>query len=200
MLPFAPDNFIKYLLHHPRIAPQWQRYMHHPFVHQLANGTLPKSAFRHYMIQDYLFLISFARSNALSAYKAPSIADTAAAASIVAHIETELSLHLSYCADFGLSKPDIESQDEDMATTAYTRYVLDIGGREDWFALQIALAPCLLGYGAIAEHLVQDPESKREGNVYWKWVATYIGEDFKLAMAKGRNLIEKHARTVSTQR
>ena len=41
----------------------WKRYTHHDFVAD-ADGTLPEAAFRHYLIQDYLFLIQFARAYA----------------------------------------------------------------------------------------------------------------------------------------
>ena len=152
------------------------------------------------MIQDYLFLTSFARANALASYKAPTLSDTAASASIIAHIESEMQLHLAYCAHFGISQSEIENAEEDVATTAYTRYVLDIGAREDWFALQVALAPCLLGYGAIAQHLINDPETVREGNMYWKWIEQYNADDFKQAVQKGRDLIEKHAKDLSVKR
>ncbi len=46
-------------------AADWQRYVAHPFVQQLASGTLAENAFRRYLTQDYLFLIHFARSYAL---------------------------------------------------------------------------------------------------------------------------------------
>ena len=38
-------------------AADWQRYVAHPFVQQLADGTLAENAFRRYLTQDYLFLI-----------------------------------------------------------------------------------------------------------------------------------------------
>ncbi|MCE0548250.1 thiaminase II, partial [Klebsiella pneumoniae] len=37
-------------------AADWQRYVAHPFVQQLASGTLAENAFRRYLTQDYLFL------------------------------------------------------------------------------------------------------------------------------------------------
>ena len=79
------------------------------------------------------------------------------------------------------------------ATTAYTRYVLDIGQSQDWLALQVALLPCLIGYGVIAKRLFEDANARREGNVYWKWVETYIAQDYVDAMMRGSDLIEKHA-------
>lgn len=65
------------------------------------------------------------------------------------------------------------------------RYVLDVGQSEDWFALQIALSPCLIGYGAIAQRLYADPKTKREGNIYWKWIENYVAEDYAEAVRIG---------------
>jgi thiaminase len=74
------------------------------------------------------------------------------------------------------------------ACTAYTRYVLDIGQSEDWIGLQVALAPCLLGYGAIAKQLHGDPQSKKEGNTYWTWIENYVAEDYVDAVRTGSGM------------
>ncbi len=44
----------------------WKAYVDHPFLRQLAQGNLPGSAFRHYLGQDYLFLVHFARAYGLA--------------------------------------------------------------------------------------------------------------------------------------
>lgn len=36
------------------------------------------------------------------------------------------------------------------------------------------MAPCLIGYGAIARRLYDDPNTNREGNKYWKWIEDYV--------------------------
>lgn len=66
-----------------------------------------------------------------------------------------------------------------------SRYVLDIGQSEDWLALQIALLPCLIGYGIIAKRLYDDPKTVRESK-YWKWIETYVADDYGEAMKNGR--------------
>ena len=58
----------------------WQHYVAHPFLRQLADGTLPESAFRRYLTQDYLFLIHFARSYALLVSKLRTLAEMRVAA------------------------------------------------------------------------------------------------------------------------
>lgn len=192
-LPFAPGHFLDYLLEHPNVSPVWQRYINHPFVLGLGNGDLPLKSFKGYLVQDYLYLVHFVRANALASYKAKNMEDIAAGARMVSHIYTEMQLHLDYCKEFGLSKDEIEATEEHQACTAYTRYVLDIGQSEDWLGLQVALAPCLLGYGAIAKQLHSDPRTKTEGNTYWKWILKYVAEDYVQAVQTGSALMEKNA-------
>lgn len=115
-------------------------------------------------------------------------------AKIVNHIHTEMSLHLDYCAGFGIPKERIEATEEHMACTAYTRYVLDVGQAGDWLGLQVALAPCLLGYGAVAQMLHGAAETARgDDNVYYKWILNYVADDYTAAVRTGSELIESHA-------
>lgn len=105
-----------------------------------------------------------------------------------------MSLHINYCAGFGISVPEIEATEEHQACTAYTRYVLDIGQSEDWIGLQMALAPCLLGYGAVGKQLHADAKSVRgEGNQYWTWIENYVADDYVQAVTTGSELLERHA-------
>ncbi len=34
---------------------EWRAYTEHPFTTAMADGTLTEAAFRHYLVQDYLF-------------------------------------------------------------------------------------------------------------------------------------------------
>ena len=38
---------------------EWRAYTEHPFTNGLADGSLAEAAFRHYLVQDYLFLTEF---------------------------------------------------------------------------------------------------------------------------------------------
>lgn len=107
-----------------------------------------------------------------------------------------MELHLSYCAEFGISQAQIEATPESVACTAYARFVLDIGNSGDLLGLYVALAPCLLGYGEAARRVYGDRESKREGNRYWRWVENYVAGDYVEAVGKGREVIEEEARRV----
>jgi thiaminase len=112
----------------------------------------------------------------------------------VVTLQEEIKLHIDFCKEYGLEVHDIESQEEDQATTAYTRYVLDIGQSQDWLALQIALLPCLIGYGIIARRLYDDPSTVREGSKYWKWIEQYVGQEYIDAMVRGSDMIEEQVK------
>ncbi|RDW70303.1 putative thiamine biosynthesis protein thi-4 [Coleophoma crateriformis] len=199
-LPFTPGYFLEYLLGRPDVAKAWKEHIEHEFVAGLGDGTLPLDRFKYYLVQDYLYLIQFARASALAAFKAKTIDEIAAAAKVVENIHRETALHIAYCKDFGITKEEMESSQESQACTAYTRYVLDIGQTQDLLALQVAMAPCLIGYMHIAKRLHADPKSKREDNVYWTWIETYIGENYAEEVRVGSELLERHAVLQSASR
>ncbi|KAJ5112483.1 hypothetical protein N7532_000528 [Penicillium argentinense] len=199
-MPFAPGRFLEYILDRPDVQRSWEKFTHHEFVDGMGQGTLPVERFKEYLIQDYLYLVQFARSNSLASYKAKTMESIAASARIVLHIQREMALHLDYCASFGLSKQEMEAHPETIACTAYSRYILDVGQSEDWLALQMALAPCLIGYGAIARRLYSEEGTLREGNHYWKWIENYVAEDYTEAVRLGSQLLEQHMQKVSPSR
>ena len=170
---------------------KWQAYTNHEFVLQIGRGTLPEACFRHYLIQDYLFLIHFARAYALAAYKADTLEDMRpAAASLSATVATEMKLHLTFCEGWGLTAADVEAAPEATATIAYTRYVLERGMAGDLLDLHTALTPCVLGYAEIGRKLLEDPETKLDGNPYRTWIEEYGGEAYQDLARESQNYLD----------
>jgi thiaminase II len=185
--PFAAGHFAEYLLAHPKVAPIWKQYTRHEFLRQLGSNTLSVDVFRHFLIQDYVYLVHYARAHGLAAYKSKTMGDVTMSAGIILHIQHEMRLHKAYCSQFGVSTDDLEGAKESLACLAYSRFLLDIGNQEDWLALIIALSPCLFGYIQAAEWLYNDPKSVRVGNNYWRWVENYIADDYRQAVEVGRS-------------
>lgn len=79
----------------------------------MGDGTLPVENFRYYMIQDYLFLVQFARATALSAYKSSSLKDIGRSIQQVVTLQKEIQLHIDFCKEYGLKEADITEQEED---------------------------------------------------------------------------------------
>lgn len=161
-------------------AADWQAYVEHRFVRELAMGSLPQEAFQHYLKQDYLFLIQFARAWGLAVYKSRDLADLRQSLdSLKAIVDIELGLHIGYCAEWGISEADLAALAESKATLAYTRYVLDAGMSGDLLDLHVALAPCIIGYGEIATWIRQQTFTLQQGNPYADWIGMYAGEEYR---------------------
>jgi thiaminase/transcriptional activator TenA len=173
---------------------EWRAYTEHPFTAGLADGTLPEAAFRHYLVQDYLFLIEFARTYALAVYKSPQLSDMREAASgLSAILDVEMNLHVKLCAGWGLSPDDLEQAPPASETLAYTRYVLDAGMRGDLLTLRVALAPCVIGYAEIAARLAARPEACAATNPYRVWIEEYAGAPYQKVAAQARGHLERLA-------
>ena len=106
----------------------WRAYTQHQFVLRLAAGDLPEACFRRYLVQDYLFLLHFARAWGLAVYKSDALSEMRRAQRLVAAtLDVEIGLHIDYCRSWGLSETALAAEPEAAATIAYTRFVLDRG-------------------------------------------------------------------------
>ncbi|WP_404380838.1 thiaminase II [Caenispirillum salinarum] len=175
-------------------ADSWEAYVHHAFCRQLAAGTLPEDCFRHYLTQDYLFLIHFSRAWALAVSKAEHLDEMRHAVTVTdALLNHEMALHVKYCAEWGLTEDQMAEVAEDPANIAYTRYVLDRGHSGDLLDLLVALAPCVIGYAEIGAWMVKHADTKIEGNPYRAWIEMYSDAEYQEVAAGARGLIEKVA-------
>lgn len=170
----TPDYGRAFGLWRGACAPDWAAYVRHPFVAGLGDGTLPRAAFLHYLAQDYVFLIHFARAWALAAVKSETLEEMrAASATVEALVTQEMALHVRICAEAGLH--DLEATVEAPQNLAYTRYVLEAGYSGDLLDLLAALAPCVMGYGEIGARLLAEGPAAP----YRDWVETYGGADYQ---------------------
>jgi len=176
--------------------PAWDRYVCHDFVAGMGAGTLPDACFRHYLVQDYLFLIHFARAYALAAFKADNLDDMRAAArSMSAILDLEMGLHVKYCAGWGLDEAAMQATVEAQGTLAYTRFVLERGLAGDLLDLHVALAPCIIGYAEIAAALLADPATRLDGNPYADWIAMYADPEYRAVAAAQVALLDRLSAT-----
>ncbi|GAD89627.1 putative TenA family transcriptional regulator [Vibrio halioticoli NBRC 102217] len=164
---------------------EWQGYIEHDFVHQLADSTLEHDVFLHYLKQDFLFLVQYSRAYALAIYKAKNLTQMRnALSSLHALLDAEIGHHVDFCAKWGISEQEMEAETEDFGTVAYTRYVLDTGSAGDLTDLYTALAPCAIGYGVIGKNLIGRESTKLEGNPYRSWLEMYSDQEFQQSVVE----------------
>ena len=177
-------------------ATEWAHYVDHPFVRGLGDGSLPRASFQHYLVQDYLFLIQFARAYALAVYKSDTLDEMRqAAAGVSAILDVEMDLHVRLCGEWGLNRQVLEETPEARATIAYTRFVLEVGLKGDLLDLQVALAPCMVGYAEIGRSLAARPGALDGSNPYRDWIAEYAGETYQDLAARAVAALDRTAET-----
>ncbi|MCE1237511.1 MAG: TenA family protein [Hyphomicrobiales bacterium] len=180
----------------------WRAYVAHTFVDGLGDGSLPRAAFDAYLVQDWLFLIQFARAYALAVFKGRDLTEMRASfEGLKAILDVEMDLHVRLCGSRGIPLTVLETTPEHRATTAYTRYVLDTGLRGDLLDLHVALAPCIVGYAEIAADLATRPGALEPANPYAAWIAEYSGAGYAdVARAARAQLDQLAARSMTEAR
>ncbi|KAG2049456.1 hypothetical protein BDR06DRAFT_961409 [Suillus hirtellus] len=176
----------------------WKEYIRHEFVVLLGKGTLPKENFIHFIKQDYLYLKYYARAYALLAAKSHAYAPISAAIDVVFSIVQESSMHMGYCAEWGITEDELINTSESPSLTAYGAFLIDTGMQGDPMKLVVALAACLLGYGEVGLWLKEEaraPDSwvQWERNPYLKWMEDYSGDVYQKAVKAGLEMLESRA-------
>jgi thiaminase/transcriptional activator TenA len=170
-----PDYGRAFALWREAAEADWRAYTRHAFVEGLRDGSLPPTAFLHYLAQDYVFLVHFARAWGLAVAKAETLDEMRAAAGTVdALVNHEMRLHVETCAAEGLDEAALLATGERPENLAYTRYALEAGYSGDFLDLMAALAPCVLGYGEIGARLAADGAAPYRG-----WIETYGGAEYQ---------------------
>lgn len=181
-------------------AEDWHSYTQHAFVEGMADGTLPKECFQHYLVQDYLFLIQFARAHALAVYKSRNLSEMRGCLEgLKAILDVEMNLHLKLCAEWGLNAEEIEATPEAMSTIAYTRYVLEAGQAGDILDLFTALSPCMIGYADIADRIIKLPNGNSDDNPYAAWIREYASDEYQEIAKSTGELLDQLAETTFTE-
>lgn len=161
------------------VEPIWNSYLQHPFVKGIADGSLDPEKFRHYLRQDYVYLIEYCKIFAIGAAKSPDL-ETMGLFSSLLHgtLHIEMDLHRAYAAEFGISPQALAQTQPGAAMTGYTSYMLNVaqaGGVENAAAAVLA---CAWSYNFIGQQLVAHHPESLQHPLYGKWVQMYSSPEF----------------------
>ncbi|WP_226668277.1 thiaminase II [Metabacillus litoralis] len=160
------------------VLPIWEKNHAHPFVQGMGDGTLDKNKFRFYMIQDYLYLIEYAKVFALGAVKATDLATMGKFASLLnSTLNEEMELHRQYAQKFNITTDELEEAKPSPTTLAYTHYMLHVSQNGTLADLVAALLPCMWSYWEIGKDLAQR-EGAKDHEFYGEWISMYASEEF----------------------
>jgi thiaminase/transcriptional activator TenA len=170
----------------------WEAQHQHPFVRGIGDGTLSLERFKFWLRQDYVFLIEYARLLALAAARSPDLETMTRFAMLLKEtVETEMSLHRGYAAEFGISTEELERESPAPATRAYTDFLLRVAATGDFAELAAALLPCMWAFSEIGQRLATQPTPNDRR--YAKWIAMYSSKEFAELAQWCRDLLDSIA-------
>ena len=174
-----------------KALPIRQAILAHPFITGVGDGTLPVEKFKYYVIQDYAYLIDYSRVLAIASARAPDLETMCWFARLLDEtLNTEMELHRSYCAKFGISREDLEGTRTAPTTIAYTSFLLKVAHQGTFGELVASLLPCQWGYWEIGEHLAGLGEPK-EAPLYCQWIQMYTSPEFAALARSIRALADR---------
>lgn len=176
-----------------------QKAMEHPFVDGLGSGELSEEIFKYYLVQDYLYLIDYAKIFALGAIKARDIEliqNFTNSQNLI--LNSEMETHRGYMKEFGISLEEANNSEPSQINLSYTHYMYTKtaqGGVEEFVA---AILPCMWGYLEIADRLVEK-FGILEDNLYKNWLEMYTSDEFREQTHYFKDLINKIALTKTSE-
>ncbi len=157
----------------------WESYYEHPFVKGIGEGTLEVDKFKFYMIQDYIYLLDYAKVYALGVVKADTEEVMQGFSSMVnAILNGEMSIHRSYMKRLGITSEEIKASKASITNLSYTHYMLAVSHNGTLKELAVSLLACMWSYMEIGKNLSKIPGST-EHEFYGEWVRGYISEGYK---------------------
>jgi thiaminase/transcriptional activator TenA len=167
----------------------------HPFLTGLADGTLPRESFRHYIVQDAHYLRGYARALAICAAKAPDESGTAMFAEHAGQaIAAERDLHAALMTELGSSPEEAALEPVAPTTQAYVSYLLATGYGGSFAEAVGAVLPCYWIYARVGDELLtrSSPDP-----LYARWIAMYGSEEFQAVVDSVLALTDRVGETVS---
>lgn len=163
----------------------YQEILAHPFLQGLTDGTLPHTAFRHFVVQDSHYLRDYARALAVCGAKAPTEEDVRAFVEDAAGaLAAEQGMHADFLEVLGQ-----DASAEVLPTTrAYTSYLLATVYGGSFAEGLAAVLPCYWIYARVGEELLA---KSSPDPLYARWIAAYGDEAFQEVVRRVLELTDR---------
>lgn len=153
--------------------PIYHRILKHPFIIELADGTLCGNRFKFYIEQDVIYLSQLTKSisklaSRLTDARCRELFEKFA----VETMEMEQSMQNEYAADFIVE----EGSRKTLACIEYMGYEAHNAESEDVAVALASMLPCYWIYKCVGDYIAQN--ANLEGNPYADWIALYSDDYF----------------------
>jgi thiaminase (transcriptional activator TenA) len=158
------------------VAEIYAAILAHPFIRGLGDGSLDRSAFRFYVVQDAHYLREYGRALALCAARSPGDAEILMfCRHAEGAVDFERTLHSGYLVEFGMTEEEMRRTPLAPTTLAYTSYLLSVAHGGSFPEALGAVLPCYWIYQRVGTELLAGASPDP---LYRRWIESYGGEEF----------------------
>ncbi|MEW4570210.1 thiaminase II [Tautonia sp. JC769] len=179
------------------ILPIYDAILGHPFVTGLTDGRLSRDRFAFYVVQDAVYLRTFARALSVLASTAP---DSGATSMFNRHasdaIAVEQSLHEGFLAELGLHPQQVDEAEACPNARAYCDFLMASTACHPFHEGLAAVLPCYWIYQRVGQQLL--PKGSPDP-LYQRWLETYGGEQFDEVVNQVLRLTDRIAETLTDE-
>ena len=161
----------------------WEDGYNHPFVQELGQGTLDKKKFQFYLLQDYQYLLQYAKVFALAAVKTDSEDLMIRLTNVQKTVLDEINLHRQYMEKFGISREEMAAVKPSLFNRTYTANMLAVGQTGDLADILATVFPCAWTYSDYGKRLKERYADRLEDNFYKTWIENYAGSEYEESFA-----------------
>ena len=174
--------------------PIYNQIISHPFIKELAAGTLATSVFDRYLAQDELYIGNYGRQM----FELAELIDDPAAHEMFVEfaregIEGEKMMHALLIDRFGIDTKVLPSPIT-ADYNAHTQAALATGSKEIGLA---AMLPCMWVYNEVGKYILSI--ASVDGNPYAEWIREYGNEAFTEGVNSVLQLVDSYAAAASPE-
>ncbi|GAB2511873.1 bifunctional hydroxymethylpyrimidine kinase/phosphomethylpyrimidine kinase [Paramicrobacterium agarici] len=157
------------------------------FITGLTDGTLEGDAFRHYLVQDTLYLRDYSRMLAAASTLAPTVDEQQFWASGALNaLAGETAVHAHFLGDLSV----VDTAAKAAATVAYTDHLAATAARDSYAVLIAALLPCYWIYVDVGTRMLP---AAAPDTPYLPWLRTYEDPAFADASTRAIEIVTRCA-------
>lgn len=156
--------------------PIYQAILRHPFLTELADGSLPRESFAYFVVQDSHYLRAYARALALVAARAHHEDEVAMFADHAANaVAVERDLHAGLLGELDLTSVEVDAAGSGPITTAYMSYLTAVCATGSYAEAVATVLPCYWIYREVGQALLA---GSSPDPLYARWIETYGSPEF----------------------
>lgn len=171
----------------------YNRIITHPFITELADGTLSQERFARYLAQDEVYIGNYGRQMyELAELMTDPEQKSFFTAFADSGIESEKAMHQLLIERFNIQ--EVQASKVTESYNAHTQAAVDSKSKEVAIA---AMLPCAWIYNKVGLHILSI--AKLDGNPYKEWILEYGNEEFTAGIEQLCGLVDAYAADTDEQ-